>query len=112
MEFLRATKKDVLTLEASNYGKITWHLDAAFGVHNDYKSHSGAVMTLGKGCIQSISTKQKVNSRSSTEAELISMDDILSKVIWTKLFMKEQGCKIVENTFNPKNGNRSQVLSN
>jgi hypothetical protein len=28
MEFLKATKKDVLTLEASKYGKITWHLDA------------------------------------------------------------------------------------
>jgi hypothetical protein len=59
---------------------------------------SGAVMTLGKGCIHTISTKQKVNSRSSTEAELISMDDIFSEVIWTKLFMKEQGCKIVEKT--------------
>jgi hypothetical protein len=54
-------------------------------------------MTLGKGCFQSISTKQKVNSRSSTEAELISMDDILSKVMWTNLFMQEQGCKIIEN---------------
>ena len=26
------------------------------------------------------------------------MDDILTKEIWTKLFMKEQDCKIVENT--------------
>jgi hypothetical protein len=25
MEFFKATKEDVLTLEASNYGKITWH---------------------------------------------------------------------------------------
>ena len=56
------------------------------------------MMTLGKRCIQSISTKQKVNSRSATEAELIFMDDISSKVIWTKLCMKEQDCKIVENT--------------
>ena len=96
LEFLKTTKQDVLT--SNNYGNITWHSDAAFGVHNNYKSHTGALMTLGKGCIQSILTKLKVNSRSSTEAELISMDDILSKVIWTKLCMKEQGCKIVENT--------------
>ena len=96
--FLKSTEQDVLTLEANNYGKITWHLDAAFGVHNDYKSHTGAIMTLGKGCIQSISTKQKVNARSSTEAELISVDDIISKVMWTKLFLQEQGCKIIENT--------------
>jgi hypothetical protein len=82
--FLKSTEQDVLTLEANNYGKITWHLDAAFGVHNDYKSHTGAIMTLGKGCIQSIST----NARSSTEAELISVDDIISKVMWTKLFLQ------------------------
>jgi hypothetical protein len=55
-------------------------------------------MTLGKVCIHTISSKQKENSRSSTEAELVSMDDILSKVSWTKLFMKEQVCKIEENT--------------
>ena len=54
-------------------------------------------MTFGKGCIQEPLTKQKVNSRSSTDAELISMDNIILKVIWTKLFMKEQGCKINEN---------------
>jgi hypothetical protein len=45
--FLKSTEQDELTIEASNYGKITWHLDAAFGVHNDYKSHTGAIMTLG-----------------------------------------------------------------
>jgi hypothetical protein len=97
LEFLKTTKQDALTLEANNYGKITWHLDAAFGVHNYHKSHTGAIMTLGKGCSQSISTKQIVNSRSSTETELISVDDILSKVMWTKLFMQEQGCKIIDN---------------
>jgi hypothetical protein len=93
LEFLKTTKGDVL----NNYGKITWHLDAAFGVHNDYKSHTGAVMTLGKGSFQSISTKQKVNSQRSTDTELILKDDIISKVMWTKLFMKEQGCNIIEN---------------
>jgi hypothetical protein len=58
------------------------------------KRHTGAVMMLGKGSTQSISTKQKVNLRNATEAELISMDDILLKVQWTKLFMQEQGCNI------------------
>jgi hypothetical protein len=54
-------------------------------------------MSLGKGSIQSVSTKQKSNSRSSTEAELISMDDIISKVLWTKLFLDAQGYKIKQN---------------
>jgi hypothetical protein len=54
-------------------------------------------MTLGKGAIQTISTKQKVNSRSSTEAELISIDDIIAKVIWTKSFLEAQGYDVKEN---------------
>ena len=54
-------------------------------------------MSLGKGSIQSISTKQKVNTRSSTESELVSMDDIISKVLWTKLFLEAQGYGVKQN---------------
>jgi hypothetical protein len=53
---------------------------------------------LGKGVMSSVSTKQKVNSRSSTEAEFIAVDDIISKVLWTKLFLENQGVEIFENT--------------
>jgi hypothetical protein len=92
--FLKQTKDDVLTLQAEDDIIIKWHLDAAFAVHKDFKSHTGATMMLGSGAIQSVSTKQKVNARSSTEAELISIDDIISKVLWTKLFLQEQGFKV------------------
>jgi hypothetical protein len=97
MSFLNHTKDDVLILSADNSHTITWYVDAAFGVHHDMKSHTGAIMTLGEGAIQSISTKQKVNSRSSTEAELVSLDDVISKVIWTRLFLESQGYNITEN---------------
>ena len=95
--FLKATQEDVITLESDGSHIITWHLDAAFAVHKDFKSHTGAVMSLGKGSIQSVSTKQKTNSRSSTEAELVSVDDIISKVLWTKLFLDAQDYKIKQN---------------
>ena len=55
---------------------MTWHL---LGVHKDMESNIVATMMLGSGVIQIVSTKQKVNARSSTEAELISIDD-LSKI--------------------------------
>jgi hypothetical protein len=97
MCFLKNTENDVLTLNSDELCNITWHLDAAFAVHNDKKSHTGATMSLGGGAIQSVSTKQKVNTRSSTEAELVSIDDIISKVLWTKLFLQEQGCNVMQN---------------
>jgi hypothetical protein len=89
--FLKLKINDELTIEANEYGNITWYVDAAFGVRKYMKSHTGAAMMLGKGSIQSISTKQKVNLRSLTEAELISMDDVFSKIQCTKLFLQEQG---------------------
>jgi hypothetical protein len=53
--------------------KIRWHLDASFAVHDDTKSHTGVLMSPGKGSIQSVSCKQKINTRSSTVTELRSI---------------------------------------
>jgi hypothetical protein len=54
-------------------------------------------MSLGRGANQSVSTKQKVNTRSSTEAELVSVDDVISKVLWTKRFLEAQGYPVKQN---------------
>jgi hypothetical protein len=42
----------MLILEADDLEMITWHVDAAFAVHLDFNSHTGATMTLGRGAIQ------------------------------------------------------------
>ena len=75
LKYCNGTRDDVLILSADNLRVIKWYIDAAFAVHPDFRSHTGGVMTLGRGAIQSISTKQKLNTRSSTEAELVGTDD-------------------------------------
>lgn len=90
-------KDDKLRLSMDETWIVKWYLDALFAVHNDMRSQTGAIMTLGKGAVQVVSTKQKTNTRSSTEAELISFDDIASKVLWTKLFLNEQGYQVKDN---------------
>ena len=52
-------------------------------VNVDTRSHTGSVMSLGKGEIQSLSCKQKIKTRSSTQAELVSFDNILAKMMLT-----------------------------
>jgi hypothetical protein len=88
--FLKGTNNDVLKLEADDTNTLTWYIDAAFTVHADMKNHTGAMFTMGKGAISGSSTKQKVNSRSSTESELIGVDDKISRVLWTKRFLEWQ----------------------
>lgn len=94
LSFLKTTQNTVTALEADDSQSVYWWVDAAFAVHNDFKSHTGAYMSLGKGAIISVSTKQKVNSRSSTEAALIGLDDVISKILWTKRFIEAQGFEV------------------
>eukprot|EP00977_Amphora_coffeiformis_P023672 scaffold13930_cov161-Amphora_coffeaeformis.AAC.1 len=75
MPFLRQTKDDVLTLRADGTGEMRWYTDASFAVHPDFRSHTGAIMTMGDGAITSISRKQGLNTRSSTEAEVVAADE-------------------------------------
>lgn len=81
----------MLTLEGENLRVIKWLIDVSFAVHKDFKSHIGVVMTMGKGAIQSISRKQKLNTRSSTESELVGVDDVCTMVLWIKLFLEAHG---------------------
>ena len=48
-------------------------------------------MSLGKGAIVSISKKQKLNTKSSTEAELVGADEVLNDVLWMRNFLVAQG---------------------
>eukprot|EP00978_Attheya_sp_CCMP212_P035199 scaffold151672_cov35-Attheya_sp.AAC.1 len=96
MGFRKATQDDIATLEADDTQSMQWHIDATFAVHGDYKSHIGATLTLGKGTVMSVSCKQKIIMRSSTESELVGIDDVIAKMQWTKLMIEAQGFKNIE----------------
>ena len=95
-------------MSAENLNVIKCYVDAAFAVHPDFKSHTGAIMTMGKGAIYSMSRKQKLNTRSSTEAELVGADDAAGLILWTKLFLEAQGYEIKNNIL--YQDNKSTIL--
>ena len=95
-------------MSADDLRVIKWYVDASFATHPDFKSHTGAVMTMGSGAMQVLTRKQKLNSRSSTEAELIGVDDAITQVLWTKLFMEAQGYPIEKNIL--YQDNKSSIL--
>ena len=101
MKYMNGTKELVLNI-------MKWFVDAALAVHADFKSHTGMTMTMGQGTIMSMSRKQKLNTKSSTTAELVGADDATTMMLWTKLFMEEQGYKIEENVL--YQDNKSAIL--
>ena len=112
MDYLKRTKDECLIIKMDDSNTIKWYIDVAYAVHPDMHSHTGAIMTMGKGSIISISSKQKVNARSSTEAELIGIDDIISNVLWAKLFMESQGMKVEHNIIYQDNKSTIQLAEN
>ncbi len=94
LKYLKATKDDVLTLSADNTNIIKWWADGAFAGLKDFTSQSGGTMSMGKGSVYSSSIKQKLNTKSSTESELVAADNNMPQLLWTKYFLEAQGHKI------------------
>ena len=111
IKYLNGTRDLVLKIDTSGgVSVIKWYVDAAFAVHPDFKSHTGATMRFGDkgGAIQCSSRKQKLNTRNSCEAELVAVDDMSVLILWTKLFLEEQGYDIEKNIL--KQDNKASIL--
>jgi hypothetical protein len=70
----------------NNNGDIqfTAYADASYGTHDDGKSHSGWIFTLGRGAVVSNSTKQKLVVKSSAEGEFVTLSDMISSAAHEK----------------------------
>lgn len=97
LQYLRGTLDDKLILGAVDIGKMKSFVDASFAVHMDMHSHMGGGISWGIGILLSMCQKQKLNSKSSTEAEIIGVSDFLPNMIWARMFLECQGYEIDEN---------------
>ena len=112
MQFLNRTLDDYMIIGADCLTVLKTWVDASYGVHPDMKSHTGGVVSLGRGVIMSKSSKQKLNTKSSTEAELVGASDYLPSTIWAKMFLEEQGYKLRENAFYQDNQSAMKLETN
>ena len=97
MLYLRGTRTLPLTLRADGSGILKWYVDASFAVHPNMRGHSGGGLSLGQGFPIVSSTKQKLNTRSSTEAEVVGADDFMPAICWTRYFLMAQGYHVHDN---------------
>jgi len=69
-------------------------------------------MSYGLGGFFCKSSKQKLNTKSSTEAEVVGASDCLPNTIWVKMFMEAQGFKITENIYEQDNESAIKLEKN
>ena len=111
VRYIRGSQELGLRLKADSIS-ILAYVDASYGVHTDMRSHTGAVIGLGKGPIYCKSSVQKLNSTSSTEAELIALSDSTTQVLWTRNFLLEMGYDVGPATVYQDNKSTIKLVEN
>ena len=97
VQYLKQTIDDVRIIGCNDLRSLYTWVDAAYGVWMNMRSHTGGCMSMGLGMVHCKSSKQKLNTKSSTESEIVGLSDYMPYNIWFANFMKEQGYEIEKN---------------
>ena len=97
---------------ADNVSVMCSWADASYAVHHDMRSHTGGGTSFGTGLVHTKCSKQKINTKSSTKAEVVATSDYLLHTVWIGNFMKDQGVKITEKIFYQDNKSAIQIEKN
>jgi len=95
MQYLCGTRHLTLTIEP---GEDNWWVDSSYTIHLDFRSHSGIIMTLGKGATYTASRKKKINTKRSTAAKQVAIDYWMTQVLWRRHFLSSQGIHVPTTT--------------
>jgi hypothetical protein len=112
LSYLMQTIDDVRIIGADSLHEMQTFIDSSHAVHNDMRGHTGGVVTFGTGIVNSKSSKQKMNSRSSNETEVIGNSEYLPWVIWYEYFMEAQGYPITSNVVWQDNEGAEKMAKN
>jgi hypothetical protein len=112
LQYLRGTIDLFLTLGGDDITKMKTWVDVSYGVHDDCRSHTGGAISFGWGVLLTKCQKQKLNTKSSTEAEIVGVSDYLPNMIWARMFLGEQGFILKENILYQDNQSAIKIEKN
>ena len=112
LKYLSSTRNLVPTLESNGTGTVKWWVDSAFAVHRVMNIHTDEMMTLGQGALYSASNNQKMNTKSSTEAELVGVEDLMPQILLMQYFLEAQDMKVSNNVVYQDNQSSMKLEKN
>ena len=95
--WLKRTIDDIRVIGVDSLSKLYTWIDAAYAVHDNMRSHTGGAMSMGHGIVHGRSGIQKLNTKSSTEAELVGVSEYIPYNIWLMMFLDAQGYGVKDN---------------
>lgn len=112
LKYLHGTKNLPLTFTKSNNSNLQIYADASHAIHSDSKGHSGLVIKYNDNLILFKSRKQKINTMSSTESELVCISDSISYIHNILNLFNELKINLVNKTIYQDNMSTIKMIEN
>ena len=112
LKFIQQTIDDTRIIGIDRLDTMLTFVDSSHAVHPDMRGHTGGLITFGTGILSPRSSKQKMNSRSSNETEVIGNSEYLPTNIWHEHFLEAQGYPIKYNYFFQDNEGAEKMAKN
>ena len=110
ISYLKSTINHGIQIKCTQF-RFHLHCDASWASHHDGSSHTGWILKLGESYLASKSSKQRVGSSSSTDAEIISTVDGLKTLKWLDNLTSEIGLSMSISYLYQDNLSASKVIS-
>lgn len=112
LQYLNGTIDMVRRFSIRSLTEMAVYVDALHASHEDMRGHTGGCIVMGEGVLHNLSTKQSINTKSSTETEIVGVSDYLPYTIWLLYFMNEQGYKVQKKVLHQDNQSTIKLLKN
>lgn len=112
MQYIRGAidLKRIVSLE--NSLRMDVYIDASHATLHDMRGQTGRCIMMGDGVLHGRSNKQKLNTKSSTETELVGNSAYLLFALWLLYFYEQQGYKIHTRKLHQDNQSAIKILKN
>ena len=97
LAYIKGTIDDKRIIGASSLNEILMFVDAAYAIYDDMRGQTGGCMSMGWGVFHGRSSKQRINTKSLTETELVGVGEYIPYNIWAVSFLSSQGYSIDKN---------------
>ena len=88
LQLLSQTIRDNRVIGAENMYEVLNYMDASYATHDDMRGHTGGCMTFSWGLIHAKFSKQKLNTKISTESEFIGSSNYIPFSICLAIYME------------------------
>jgi hypothetical protein len=91
IRYLKGNSDAALFYQRNKEMNIEAYIDASFAIHSDGRSRTGMVIMMCGAAVCAWTSKQKMATKSSCEAEIVGLSDGSSEVMGCREFMVYQG---------------------